>query len=224
MIAPDPSTIVFVMLLGGAVAVDGTSFGQFMLSRPFVAATLAGVLVGMPAQGALIGLVLEAFHLTVLPVGAAKYPEGGPAAVAGGAMFATSGGQASALVLTVLAALLMEWVGGESVRYLRQANKYLVPVETGDLIEPARLERRHLAAIGCDFLRGVLLVGGGLLLISTVLRFVEPLWGVGSELPQALIGAMVAGLIASSLRLVGSRVWFAALGAVAGLAFLFLAA
>lgn len=219
----EPVSFLLLVLLGGVVAIDGTSVGQFMLSRPFVAATLAGAIVGQPAQGALIGLVLEAFHLAVLPVGAAKYPEGGPAAVSAGAVYASTAPGPSGLVLVVSAVLLLEWVGGESVRLMRQGNVKLVAAESGRPIDPSRLERRHLAAIFCDYARGMLLVAGGILLLSGVLRFLSPYWGLGERIPQAVVGAVVAGLLASSLRIVGTHGWLAAVGAVAGLAFLLLA-
>lgn len=220
---PEPTAFLLLVLLGGFAAIDGTSFGQFMLSRPFVAATLAGAIVGRPAEGALIGIVLEAFHLTVLPVGAAKYPEGGPAAVSGGAVYALSAAHSGSLLLTVLFVLLLEWIGGESVRYLRQANMHLVPVQVGTPVNPGRLERRHLLAILCDYGRGMLLVAGGILLLSTVVRLLAPFWGLGDRIPQALMGAVVAGLLASTLRIVGTHGWFAALGAAAGAVFLLLA-
>ncbi|MEX0912584.1 MAG: hypothetical protein WD031_04060, partial [Gemmatimonadota bacterium] len=60
----DPTAWLLLILLGGLVAVDGTSVGQFMISRPFVAAAHAGWAVGDPIHGMVIGLVLEAFHLT----------------------------------------------------------------------------------------------------------------------------------------------------------------
>jgi mannose/fructose/N-acetylgalactosamine-specific phosphotransferase system component IIC len=50
-------------LLGAVVALDATSFGQLMLSRPLVAGTLAGALVGLPLEGALVGAMLEALSL-----------------------------------------------------------------------------------------------------------------------------------------------------------------
>ncbi|HET7464464.1 MAG TPA: PTS sugar transporter subunit IIC, partial [Longimicrobium sp.] len=65
---------VAVTLIGGLVALDGTSVGQFMVSRPFIAAALGGLAVGRPAEGVAAGVVLEARHLAVLPVGAARYP------------------------------------------------------------------------------------------------------------------------------------------------------
>ena len=71
-----------VMVLGGIAGVDATSVAQTMISRPFIAATLTGLLVGRPEEGALLGAILELFALVILPVGAARYPEAGTAAVA----------------------------------------------------------------------------------------------------------------------------------------------
>ena len=217
----EATTLLQLVLLGGAVAIDGTSFGQFMISRPLISATLAGALVGNPVGGAMIGLILEAFHLTVLPVGAAKYPEGGPAAVSGGAVYASLTPSPSALLLTVLLVLLLEWLGGESVRLLRQSNRRLVPVRSGP-IDPGRLEIRHLAAIACDFARGMLLVSAGILLLSLAVRLLVPLWGLGERVPQIVLAAALAGLLASTFRVVGSRAWLTAAGAVVGATFLLL--
>jgi mannose/fructose/N-acetylgalactosamine-specific phosphotransferase system component IIC len=205
------------MLLGGVVAVDGTSFGQLMVSRPFVAAAVAGWIVGDPVHGAAMGVVLEAFHLAVLPVGAAKYPEGGPPAVAGGAVYAASNPTAGTLLLLVLFVLLLEWVAGESVRILRQINVRLISGASGERWTAARLERRHLAAIVLDYLRGILLVTVSLLALIGVARLLVPLWAISESITAVLVTAMVAGLLAGALRGVGSRIWFAAAGAAGAL-------
>jgi len=219
----EPGTFLLLMLLGGVVAIDGTSVGQVMVSRPLVAATLAGWLVGEPMHGAWIGLVLEAFHLNVLPVGAARYPEGGPAAVAGAAMYATSNLAHSTLLLTVLSVLALEWVGGESVRYLRQTNMRLIPVGGEDTVSPRQLEAGHLEAIGLDFVRGMVLVAGGTVLLALFLSLLGPYWGLGERLPRIAITAAVAGLIASTARAVGWRGWFVAAGAAGTVLFLIFA-
>ena len=104
----DSTVLLGLLFLGGIAAIDGTTFGQFMVSRPLVSATLGGWMVGAPAQGALIGMVLEIFQLTVLPVGAARYPEGGPAAVAAGAVFASGPAGAGALLVMLVATLGLE--------------------------------------------------------------------------------------------------------------------
>ena len=51
----DVSSVVPLALLGSWAALDGTSIGQIMVSRPIVSATLAGWLVGDPATGLLVG-------------------------------------------------------------------------------------------------------------------------------------------------------------------------
>jgi mannose/fructose/N-acetylgalactosamine-specific phosphotransferase system component IIC len=216
----DAGPFLMLVALGGVVAVDGTSLGQFMISRPFVAATLAGVIVGDPLHGALAGIVLEAFHLNVLPVGAARYPEGGPAAVAGGAIYATSDLAASTLLLAVLFVLALEWVGGQSVRYMRQVNVRFIPSDRHAAVSPRTLEIGHLQAIGLDFTRGMLLVAFGTVLLALALSFTVPLWGLGERIPQVVLTGVVAGLLTSAAQVVGWRGWFVAAGAAGGILFI----
>jgi mannose/fructose/N-acetylgalactosamine-specific phosphotransferase system component IIC len=195
-----------VTVLGGLVALDGTSVGQFMLSRPFVAASLGGLVVGAPMQGVAAGIVLEALHLAVLPVGAALYPEGGPAALVAGAVFAagqrpvavaTSG----TLLVCVLFALAMEWVGGRSVTALRQYNVRFsgAPAEG---LTPGQVARRHWSAIGLDFVRGAGLALAGLLLLELVVGAIDFSGFPEVAMSSVLRLAAVAGL-ASALRLFG---------------------
>jgi hypothetical protein len=191
-----------------------------MVSRPFVAAALAGWAVGDPVAGAAIGVVLESFQLTVLPVGAARYPEGGPAAVAGGAVYAASDLTASTMLLSVLLVLVLEWIGGQSVQLLRRINVRLVTVDFRPMISAKALENRHLAAIGLDFTRGILLVAFGSILIAGVTRLVAPYWGIGQTIPRILLMAMTVALFTSAMRMVGLRAWFAVAGAIGAVAIL----
>ena len=78
-----------IALLGGLLGLDVVSFPQAMISRPLVAATIAGWLIGDSATGLLVGAALELIALDTLPFGASRYPEWGSAAVVGGAIFAT---------------------------------------------------------------------------------------------------------------------------------------
>lgn len=213
---PGPGTLALLAGLGGAAALDGTSLGQLMVSRPIVAATLAGWAVGAPAQGALLGLFMEAMHLSVLPVGAARYPEGGPPAVAGAALFAGTAGGFAALLPVLLFCMVWEWVSGATVGWLRHANSSLaMPPGTAEL-DPVSLVRRHLSAIVLDFLRGALLTLVGLFLLALWLR-VDPERWTGEATARLVLGSVAAASVASSLRLFGRRrwPWFAA-GAAAG--------
>src|SRR5579864_1369574 len=95
-----------IALLGGVLGLDVVSFPQAMISRPIVAATLAGALVGQPPSGLLLGAALELIALETLPFGASRYPEWGSASVVGGAIFADYPSHpAGALAVSLLAAL-----------------------------------------------------------------------------------------------------------------------
>ncbi|HEX8245842.1 MAG TPA: PTS sugar transporter subunit IIC [Longimicrobium sp.] len=202
---PTLAQTAVLALLGGLVALDGTSVGQFMVSRPFVAAALGGLAVGRPGLGITVGVVLEALHLAVLPVGAAKYPEGGPPAVAAGAVFAAwqspPVAASGTLLVVVLVALALEWVGGMTVERMRQFNVRFAGAPPEGL-SPGDVARRHGLPIGVDFARGAALALAGVLILSLLLRVID-----FSGFPELAVGtvvrlAMVAGL-ASALRLFG---------------------
>ena len=75
-----------IAVLGAVLGLDVVGFPQAMISRPLVAATLGGALVGNAAAGLLLGALLELFALETLPFGASRYPEWGSAAAAAGAL------------------------------------------------------------------------------------------------------------------------------------------
>src|SRR5256885_5216342 len=98
-----------------------------MLSRPLVAATLAGALAGHAATGLVIGAALELVALETLPIGASRYPEWGSAAVVAGTLFSMAEGTETAMspgamCLAVLFGIATSWVGGRSMVLLRQMN------------------------------------------------------------------------------------------------------
>ncbi len=140
-----PTDLVAVLpfaLLGAVLGLDVVSFPQAMVSRPLVAATLAGALAGEPTRGLIVGAALEFFALESLPFGASRYPEWGSASVVGGALFATvPEGTTAAMVVAVLASLLTASVGGSSMVALRRWN--------------ARLTHRRLAVAGADPRRAI---------------------------------------------------------------------
>ena len=80
-----------ISLLGAILGLDVVSFPQAMLSRPIVAATISGALVGRPVAGLFVGAILELIAIETLPFGASRYPEWGSAAVVGGVLYAGRG-------------------------------------------------------------------------------------------------------------------------------------
>ena len=81
-------TVLLLLVWGTLAGLDLVSVPQAMLSRPLVAATVAGAILGDVDAGLRVGAVLELFALDVLPVGAVRYPDYGPASVGAAAISA----------------------------------------------------------------------------------------------------------------------------------------
>ena len=64
------------------MGVDLVSVGQLMIARPIVAGTIAGLILGDAETGIRLGLIFELFQFDILPFGAVRYPEYGPATLA----------------------------------------------------------------------------------------------------------------------------------------------
>jgi len=109
-----PHAIVLLLVWGTVVALDLVSVPQAMLSRPLVAGTVAGWLAGDVEAGLRVGVVLELFALDVLPIGAVRYPDYGPATVAAVALAAGAPWELG-LGLSVGMALLLAVLGGWSL-------------------------------------------------------------------------------------------------------------
>ncbi|MGH7501503.1 MAG: PTS sugar transporter subunit IIC [Longimicrobiales bacterium] len=182
-------------LVGGVVALDATSCAQTMLSRPIVAAPMMGLVLGDPAAGAVIGAVLEVFHLGILPIGAARYPEAGTAAVAGTwAFVAADPGQGSALLLAVAFALLWEQLTGASVVKLREWNDRVL--HAGAPPPTVRsVQSRHLLAMLIDFLRGAVLCLAGGAIGAALVRSGVAAWPVNDGTARGLliVAAVIVG-------------------------------
>jgi hypothetical protein len=219
---PGPETLLLLALLGGLAALDGTSLGQLMVSRPLVAASVTGALMGAPVQGAMLGLFLEALHLAVLPVGASRYPEGGPPAVAGAAIFAGSHGTYAELLPVVLFCLVWEWACGLTVSWLRHSNARFALPPGVESVGAGSLQRRQWGAIATDLVRGAVLTVAGVWLLTAFL-WLLPLKGPPEHLAQLTLGTAAAASVAASLRLFGRRrLRLFVLGAAAGAALLVL--
>ena len=195
-----------VGLLGGIAGVDATSVAQTMISRPFVAATLMGVIAGRPEEGAILGAMLELFALVILPVGAARYPESGTAAVAATAayMSATTLMSPAVMLIAVLFALIWERIAGWSVILDRKFNEQYVALASLTGERPDReLEKRHLIAISVDFLRAFVITTGGALLGTLALDSVAQLWSMNSMIAPAILSIGLSCMAGAALPLFG---------------------
>jgi len=188
-----------IALLGALLGLDVVSFPQAMISRPIVAATLAGVLIGHAPAGLLIGVVLELIALDTLPFGASRYPEWGSAGVVGGALFAAQPpGMPGALPASLLAALLTASISGWSMVVLRRVIAARLE-RTRDSIEAGSrdaLLSLHLSGMTMDLLRAALVTTLGMIVFSPLVRALVAIWGSDSAASRAVvvvIAAIVAG-------------------------------
>lgn len=177
-------------LLAGTVAVgaglDRTAAGQFMISRPIVAAPLVGWLLGAPLIGLQVGAMLELLWLGRLPVGAAIPPDDTQVAIGATVLAITLGAlldldSGSFTVLCLLLAMPLGKVGQLFDRGARHWNDGLLrraerAVARGQL---EVVEKHHLWGLGHFALSSlatfVLIVAAGSLLLHLFADvFIEP--------------------------------------------------
>src|SRR5438093_118806 len=126
-------------------------------------------MLGDVATGLQLGVLFELFQYDILPMGATRYPEYGPATVAAvSAAHAATG--TLGLGLGALVGLITAMAGGLSLHALRQLNTRAVrraaaALEAGD---PRVLERLHAAGILRDAVRAAVVTAFGLLLAQMV--------------------------------------------------------
>jgi PTS system mannose-specific IIC component len=215
----DPQVLGLLLAWGTLVGLDLVSVPQAMISRPLVAGTVAGAILGDPASGLAVGAVLELFALEVLPVGAVRYPDFGPAAIAGvGVAAGTAGLHGTGFAVTI--GMVVAYVGDSSIQLIRRYNagavrRRVAQLEAGDPRTVALIQRLGLAR---DAFRAFALTAFGLALAIGA-RFAPPLTGSGATLLDVVvIGAGLAAAGSGALRLSGSGstlAWLAA-GGVAG--------
>jgi PTS system mannose-specific IIC component len=187
-----------IAMLGALLGLDVVSFPQAMVSRPIVAATLAGAFIGHAPAGLLIGVVLELIALDTLPFGASRYPEWGSAGVVGGALFAAQPpGMPGALPASLLAALLTASISGWSMVVLRRIIAGRLE-RTRDSIEAGSrgaLIGLHLSGMSMDLLRAAVVTTLGMLVFSPLVRAIVAIWGSESA-PSRAVVVVVAAIVA----------------------------
>jgi mannose/fructose/N-acetylgalactosamine-specific phosphotransferase system component IIC len=187
-----------IALLGALLGLDVVSFPQAMVSRPIVAATLAGAFIGYPEAGLLIGVVLEMIALDTLPFGASRYPEWGSAGVVGGALFAAQPpGMPGALPASMLAALLTASISGWSMVVLRRVIASRLQRTRNKIEEGSRdaLMSLHLSGMSLDLLRGGLVTMTAMLLFGPLVAAIVAVWGSDSA-PSRAVVVVVAAIVA----------------------------
>jgi mannose/fructose/N-acetylgalactosamine-specific phosphotransferase system component IIC len=217
-----------ISLLGGMLGLDVVCFPQMMVSRPLVAATIAGAFVGDATTGVLVGAVLELVALATLPFGASRYPEWGSSAVVGAAIAAALHTErAGALTIGVLAALATAWVSGWTLVKLRQWNAWLARRKRRGLDAGSRgtVIGLQLAGLTGDFVRAALLTAIAYGLIFPVANAAVGVWSFGDHSSRAIVVAIASAVAASAAWTIFHTAqrarWYFAAGLVVGLLLLF---
>ncbi len=210
----EPTSLLLLLALGSWSALDTTSVGQFMVSRPLVAGTLAGWILGDPATGLLVGGLLEGVHLADLPSGGARLPEPGPAAVAG-VVAAVALGGGGGVALGVALAVVMGVVGGLSMEGVRALNARVSVVRDGDGGRVRSRPERHLTCVALDGVRGLFLTGAGVALALALPEGLAARWPLDPVRTAgflALPGVLAAGILVRTWNVgrVGTTLLFGA--------------
>lgn len=221
--------LIPLALLGGVLGLDVVSFPQAMISRPLVASTLAGALIGQAASGLLVGAALELIALETLPFGASRYPEWGSASVVGGAIFATYPEHPpGAMTLAILAALATTWIGGWTMVKLRQLNAVWAGQKRSALEAGSRgaVIGLQLQGMTADFVRGAVLTAIAYAALAPLAAMCIAIWSTDARVSRSLVvglAASVAGGAAWKIfhSVSGAR-WMFLSGLAAGLFLLFL--
>jgi len=197
-----PEHILLIALLGAIMGLDVVSFPQAMISRPIVAATITGVLLGDAAGGLLVGATLELIALETLPVGASRYPEWGSASVVGGALFALRPEpSAGTLTMAVLGALATAWVGGWTMYVIRRFNGAIARrwIPTLGLGSGRAVIAIQTAGIAADFARGGLLTLIAMTALDPLASAMVGLWSLDARFSRAVVVAAAAAVAAGAV-------------------------
>jgi mannose/fructose/N-acetylgalactosamine-specific phosphotransferase system component IIC len=213
-----------IAMLGGMLGLDVVCFPQMMISRPLVAATLAGAFVGDPVRGILIGVTMELFALATLPFGASRYPEWGSAAVVAGAIAgALPQSSPGALTIALLFGLSTAYVGGWTLVKLRTWNAWLARRRRPALDAGARgtVIGLQLAGLTADLVRATVLTAVMYTLFAPIAVVALSRWSFDDSLSRALVISLACAVAASAAWTIfhsaqHARLWFAG-GLVAGL-------
>lgn len=200
-------------LLAGALAMfaglDRVAFLQFMISRPIVAAPLAGWIMGNPLVGLEVGVLLELLWLGRHPVGASIPPDDTQVAI-GATVLALSMQRLLGMsgmpvvILCVLTAIPLGKCGQLFERLARHANGLLLKRNNALSVSSSQaLERLHLMglvnfAIASLATFTLILLAGTLLLYEFAPVLIDAVReaGLGLQYSFTLVGAAVLlGLI-----------------------------
>jgi len=199
---------------GLLVGLDLVSVPQAMISRPLVAGPVAGWLVGDVEAGVRLGVLFELFALDVLPIGAVRYPDYGPATVVATALAAGAPWELG-LGLSGAVGIGIAVLGGWSLQQVRRWNARAIQLRAASLAAGESVAIRWLQYGGLlrDAARSALLTMLGLVLAGVVARWVHLDRATAVGLTLVLIGSGLAAGGSGAARSAGKGTRLKWLGA-----------
>lgn len=216
-------TAVQLLLLlgwGTLVGLDLVSVPQALISRPLVAGCVAGWIAGDLEAGLRAGVLFELFALDVLPIGAVRYPDYGPATVAAAAL-GTGAPWELGLGLGATLGLVLSVLGGGSLQLVRRLNANAIQHRAAALRagESSAIRRLQYGGLARDALRGAVLTALGLLAAWALAAWARLDQATALGLTLVTIGCGLAAAVNGALRSAGrgARLRWLAAGVGAGI-------
>jgi PTS system mannose-specific IIC component len=209
--------VILLLLWGTLVGLDLVSVPQAMISRPLVAGTVAGWLAGDVHTGLRLGVLFELFALDVLPVGAVRYPDYGPATVAAVALGTGSIWQLG-LGVSVALGLVLALLGGWTLQLVRRSNARAIQRRAAALAagESSAIRRLQYGGLLRDAARGFLLTVLGVVLAIGIKEHVRLTEQTYLALTLVAVGSALAAAANGAFRTSGRSTRFKWLAAGAG--------
>lgn len=216
-----PLALLALLVWGTLVGIDLVSVPQAMVARPIVAGVVAGWIAGDAEVGLRVGVLLELFALDVLPVGASRYPDYGPATVGAAAYVAYVGNWQASLGVATAIAVVVAVVGEWSLYRLRHRIARAIQERSAALAAGDSRAVRVLqySSIARDALRSLGLTALALVLGVGAARWLKLDDATSALLTMVAIGCGLAAVIGGAVRNAGpgARFRWLAAGAAAGL-------
>jgi mannose/fructose/N-acetylgalactosamine-specific phosphotransferase system component IIC len=214
-----PHVVIPLLIWGSVVGLDLVSVPQAMISRPLVAGAVAGWLANDLEAGLRVGVLFELFALDVLPVGAVRYPDYGPATVVAAAFAAGTPWELSLGVSAALG-LVLAALGGWSLQVVRRWNARAIQRKAAALSagESSAIRWLQYGGVLRDAVRGFILTLLGLVLASTITESIRIDRVTAVALTLVSIGSALSAGASGAFRSSGRGVrlkWLLA-GAIAG--------
>lgn len=217
--------VLVLGVLGAVLGLDVVSFPQAQISRPIVAATLGGAVMGNAGVGLVCGVMLELFAHETLPFGASRYPEWGsasPVAGAAAAVGASVGDLPMALLFAVPFGLLTASIGGWSMVQLRQLNARLAARRLDALLRGSARTVAGLQVAGAtaDLVRSGIISSLAAACALPAVRWIavqsSPLSVYATPMLASMGGAVAAGAAWKMFHSTSGTRWFGIAGLALG--------